>query len=231
MRYYIIYNGQQYGPLEKEQLRNYNLNYDSDVWAEGMPAWAKASDVMELKQFIDSLNASATADQRYYFMMINGQQCGPFTKEELKSKGLRPDSHVWKNGMNDWMLAAHIPELQPLFQSPTPPPFTNSATAPVQPTPQYAPGQNIYDNPQNVNHTDWLPWAIAGTILGFLCSCIGCIFGIIGILKANSANKLYNEGNIQQAESENSSAKTMTIIALALSALGSLGSIFYLALL
>ena len=36
MRYYIIYNGQQHGPLEKEQLKGYNLNYDSDVWAEGM---------------------------------------------------------------------------------------------------------------------------------------------------------------------------------------------------
>ena len=225
MRYYIIYNGQQHGPLEKEQLKDYNLNYDSDVWAEGMPTWVKASTVAELKQYIDSFNSSS-ADQDYYFMIINGQQCGPFAKNELKSKGLLPTTHVWKTGMSDWMPAAQVPELQSLFQGQTPPPFMG--VTPSTPQPQYAPGMN-YDGPaQNVPHTDWLPWAIVSTVLG-LCTCLGSIFGIIAIIKANSANRLYREGNYQQAEAENSSAKTMTIIGFAITIIGFIGNIIYYA--
>ena len=230
MRYYIIYNGQQHGPLEKEQLKDYNLNYDSDVWAEGMPTWVKASTVAELKQYIDSFNSSS-ADQDYYFMIINGQQCGPFAKNELKSKGLLPTSHVWKTGMNDWMPAAEVPELQSLFQGQTPPPYMGTAYVNHnQSQHQYAPGQEVY-NPQyqNIPHKDWLPWAIVSTVLGFFCSCLGSIFGIIAIIKANSANRLYREGNYQQAEAENSSAKTMTIIGFAITIIGFIGNIIYYA--
>lgn len=226
MQYYIIHNGQQYGPMQKEELTKFGLNYNSDVWAEGMPTWAKASDVMELKQLLDSLNAPRPADNNYYFMMIGNQQHGPFPINELLQNGLQQSTPVWKNGMSNWAPASQVTELRALFASQTPPPFMSSS----QHSPQYAPGQRIYDNSQNVNHTDWLPWAIAGTILGFLCSCIGCIFGIIAIIKANSANNLYREGNIEKAEYENTTARTMTIIALALSALGTLGSIFYIAL-
>lgn len=230
MRYYIIYNGQQHGPLEKEQLKDYNLNYDSDVWAEGMPTWVKASTVAELKQYIDSFNSSS-ADQDYYFMIINGQQCGPFAKNELKSKGLLPTSHVWKTGMNDWMPAAEVPELQSLFQGQTPPPYMGTAYVNHnQSQHQYAPGQEVY-NPQyqNTPHKDWLPWAIVSTVLGFFCSCLASIFGIIAIIKANSANRLYREGKYQQAKSENSSAKTMTIIGFANAIIGIIVKIIYCA--
>ena len=40
--YYIVYNGQQVGPMSKEALVNYGLNPNSQVWAQGMPAWVPA---------------------------------------------------------------------------------------------------------------------------------------------------------------------------------------------
>ena len=48
MNYYIIYNGQQVGPMPKEQLVAYGLNPTSKVWCEGMPNWADASTVVDL---------------------------------------------------------------------------------------------------------------------------------------------------------------------------------------
>ncbi|MDE6272109.1 MAG: DUF4339 domain-containing protein [Muribaculaceae bacterium] len=46
--WYIIDNGQQVGPLQKEQLRNYNLTPQSMVWSEGMANWEPAANVPEL---------------------------------------------------------------------------------------------------------------------------------------------------------------------------------------
>lgn len=48
--WYIIYNGQQVGPLDKFQLRNYNLTPASMVWHEGMPDWQPAGNVPELQE-------------------------------------------------------------------------------------------------------------------------------------------------------------------------------------
>lgn len=226
MLYYIIYNNTQQGPMNKKELVKYGLNYNSDVWAEGLPSWVKASEIAELKVFIDSLNSKQNAEDDYYFMIINNQQAGPFAIDELLNKGLQADTQVWKNGMNNWTPAAEIPELQKLFRPQTPPPFANT------PTPQYAPGQNVYNTPQYTSHhTDWMPWAITSTVLGFLCSCIGCIFGIIAIIKANDANNHYRQGYFEMAEKENSTARTMTIIAFATTALGIIGSFMYFMLL
>lgn len=48
MLYYIIYQGRQYGPMEKSALRRYGLNANSQVWHEGLPSWVSASQVPDL---------------------------------------------------------------------------------------------------------------------------------------------------------------------------------------
>lgn len=73
-----------------------------------------------------------------------------------------------------------------------------------------------------------MPWAIVGTVLGFLCCMIGMIFGIIGIVNANKANRFYNEGNAMMGDQANTTARTMTIIALVFGALGIPASIYIL---
>ena len=52
MRYYIIFNGQQVGPMPKEELVKYGLNPSSKVWGEGMPNWVDASTVAELQPLL-----------------------------------------------------------------------------------------------------------------------------------------------------------------------------------
>ncbi len=46
--WYIIFNGQQVGPLNADQLRDYNLTPQSMVWKEGMPDWMRAGNIPEL---------------------------------------------------------------------------------------------------------------------------------------------------------------------------------------
>lgn len=46
--WYIIFNGQQVGPMSKQELLNYNLNPESMVWSQGMPDWTRAANVPEL---------------------------------------------------------------------------------------------------------------------------------------------------------------------------------------
>ena len=52
MQYFIIVNGQQVGPMPKEQLVNYGLCPTSKVWCEGMPNWADASTVADLQSLL-----------------------------------------------------------------------------------------------------------------------------------------------------------------------------------
>lgn len=52
MDYYIIHNGQQVGPMPKEQLVSYGLCPTSKVWCEGMPNWADAATVPDLQSIL-----------------------------------------------------------------------------------------------------------------------------------------------------------------------------------
>lgn len=52
MNYYIIHNGQQVGPMPKEQLKAYGLCPTSKVWCEGMPNWVDASTVADLQSML-----------------------------------------------------------------------------------------------------------------------------------------------------------------------------------
>lgn len=161
--------------------------------------------------------------EQKYFLIIDGRQTGPFGYYELRSAGLTPDTPVWRNGLDNWVKASTLPELVPLFSS--------TGYAEPGPAPQY-PYQNYYNQPVPnglpVAHTNWMPWAIVGTVLGFLCCMIGMIFGIIGIVNANKANRFYNEGNAMMGDQANTTARTMTIIALVFGALGIPASIYIL---
>ena len=185
-----------------------------------------------------------------YFIISEGQQAGPFPKEHLKARGVEKDTYVWREGLEGWVPASELPELQDIFEEtiiqavpqqpygqPQQPygqpqqPYGQPQQPYGQPQPPYGQPQQPYGQPQPpygqpqpygnpVPHTNWMPWAIVGTIVGALFSCIGMIFGIIGIVKANNANKAYAVGDETGGDMNNSSAKTMTIIALVLAGIG-----------
>lgn len=164
-----------------------------------------------------------------YFVILNGNQAGPFPKEQLPYIGVRPDTFVWRQGLPEWVKAEMLPELADIFMSDSA--FGGYATQqppvnPVYPGSQVNPGspENPYTiygrQPGPIQHTNWMPWAIVGTVFGALFSCIGMIFGIIGITNASKANKYYAAGFFDEGERSNSSARTMTIIALVLGGIG-----------
>lgn len=47
-----------------------------------------------------------------YFYNINGENKGPFTLDEIKEKGLKPDDYVWRDDMDNWSQAKFIEELK-----------------------------------------------------------------------------------------------------------------------
>ncbi len=44
--WYINYNGQQYGPMDKSQLSAYGLTPESYVWRSGMAQWQDRKSVV-----------------------------------------------------------------------------------------------------------------------------------------------------------------------------------------
>ena len=153
-----------------------------------------------------------------YYIIINDQQQGPFAKEELLSRGLTPQTMVWCQGMPDWMPASSVHDINDLFARPQQPQYQQPYQQPYQ-YPQQQPA---------ATYTNWLPWAIVGTVLG-ICSCIGLVLGIIGITKANGANNAYKCGDYDLARSVNNSARTLTILSLVFDGIGILINIAVLA--
>lgn len=73
-----------------------------------------------------------------YFILINNQQQGPYTLDELRSRNITSATLVWREGMTDWTPAWKVAELVSLFHADaadnaqTPPPPAPSAGAAQQ---------------------------------------------------------------------------------------------------
>lgn len=165
-----------------------------------------------------------------YYIISNGQQVGPMPKESLTAYGLNRDSYVWRAGLNEWVKAGMLPELSDLLVEESAFGAYAQYVPPTQPQQQPPFGQQQpplgQQQPQYVlPHTNWMPWAIVATVIGFLFSCIGVIFGIMAINAASKANNAYAMGDEFAGDSSNSTAKTMTIVALVLGGVGMLVTI------
>ena len=95
--YYIVYNGQKYGPMPACELVKYGLNPNSEVWAEGMPNWVKAFEVAELRPYLSQpmgapqqpVNSGYTNYNNYnagYNNYNTGYQAEPVSKEAGEKK-------------------------------------------------------------------------------------------------------------------------------------------------
>lgn len=161
---------------------------------------------------------------KQYFIIKDGAQQGPFGYEQLKQLAITRETFVWTSGMQEWEKAGDVPELAFIFGMPQEEESAFGGYARPEEPVAYNSAQkfnNWNTAPTQVPpHTNWLPWAITATVAGALFSCIGLIFGIIGITNASKANRLYMEGAVDAATTANSTARTMTIIALALAVVG-----------
>jgi len=215
MQYYIIKDGQQVGPMNKESLLQYGLTPQSMVWCEGMTDWTQAANVPELMALLQP--APQYRNGNYppeWYVIINDVQNGPYTLLQMQSMQLSPDTPVWKNGMANWTTVSMVPEL--------------AGSLPRQQPSFRQPGyqqQSMYDN--SVKKSQNMTIAIIATVLG-LCSCLGMVFGIIAITKVNSANTKYAHGDYEGGLKDDQNAKTMAIIGLVLDGIGLIVSVVQL---
>jgi hypothetical protein len=66
---------------------------------------------------------------KIYFIFDGTKHEGPFSIEELQTKGIKRDSFVWKEGLPDWVKAEKLEELEYMLPAPEPEP------APIIPPP------------------------------------------------------------------------------------------------
>lgn len=247
--YFIVVEGRQEGPFPFDALKYKNLSPDTLVWKQGLPDWVKASEIPELLPLLTiTVDAEEVEpeEERGWFAMMGGTRIGPNSISELIGMGLKPTTPVWHNGMADWALANTQPTIMRRLNA-TPPQNPFAANPQYgNPRQNYNPRQSYGNNPdfganpqygshenngynpnfqrnpygQPANRTNWLPWAIAATVAGFLFSCIGCIFGIIGLIYANKANNFYSAGYDEDGDRANNTARIMTIIGIITAGIG-----------
>lgn len=97
-----------------------------------------------------------------YFYHKEGQQYGPYSKEELLFFKISRDTMVWCEGLPDWTKAQDVKGLEDLFKN-QPPPFKEtekSTPPPVNETRDYS-GNNTQQNHSKSKYT-WIFWFLAG---------------------------------------------------------------------
>ncbi|MBD5201257.1 MAG: DUF4339 domain-containing protein [Bacteroidales bacterium] len=236
--YYIVEGGTTKGPYSKEALRLLGIGKETFVWRNGMTDWQPAGSLSELNEVFQPADSAfggyANQEPEVYFAMIGDVQVGPDSIDALIRKGLTESTPVWRNGMADWLPASTQPEIMQALGRSRQHSYAPGMNPGSMPPPPVGFG-NSYGGNHNANpgynapasHTNWMPWAITATIVGFLCSCIGGVLGIIGIVKANQANDCFARGDVYNGIQANSSARTWTIISLVLAGLGIIINIFY----
>ncbi len=132
-----------------------------------------------------------------YWIIVNGQQQGPFSVDELRGMSITPSTQVWAEGMPNWVSAGTVPELASVISSQfsTPPPSYS--------TPQ---SQPRYGSPSVPRKPDtYLVWAILSTIL----CCLP--FGIVSIVYASKVDSYFTAGDYDGAENASRKAKNWAI--------------------
>jgi len=133
---------------------------------------------------------------------------GPFTIEELRFKGITPDTYVWAEGMPNWVLAKDVPLLASLFtsnenQAGDQPYYTN----PYPSTPQIP---NPAGNGYRVNNGNPPKTYLIESILSTILCCWP--LGIPSIVYAARVEKKFYAGDILGAEQDSANAKKWILI-------------------
>ena len=113
-----------------------------------------------------------------FYIAEDDQQRGPFGIDELRSRGLQPDTLVWREGMPSWDRADTVAELRPLFAGGDVASPTVSPAAAVPPPPaaiaplQYDAGPAAYA-PGGYGNPPASGMAVASMVLGILALPLG----------------------------------------------------------
>ncbi len=74
----------------------------------------------------NAVNTPPPVPQVEFMVSVNGQQSGPYNMQQLQqlvqNNQVTKETYVWRQGMEGWIFAGNVPELNGLFNSNTPPP-------------------------------------------------------------------------------------------------------------
>ena len=147
-----------------------------------------------------------------YYLANDGQKEGPFTPEELASRGITPSSLVWCEGMTEWTQAGQVPELNAyvLGGAQAPSTLPNGGFTNCQQQPGQVPfGSQTPFAPQPSNGICPKTWLVESILVTLFC----CLpFGIVGIIKASQVESQFRVGNYTGAQQSSADAGKWTKI-------------------
>lgn len=123
--YYMDTAGKQQGPFPLEQLKGKPITAATLIWYDALPQWISAGSDASLKDIIMTAQQTAAPQQAtssaksYYYMDRAGQQQGPFTFEQLKSKSITADTMIWYDSLPQWIKAGTDASLKDIIASAT----------------------------------------------------------------------------------------------------------------
>jgi membrane protease subunit (stomatin/prohibitin family)/stress response protein SCP2 len=141
--FFVNINNQQSGPFDIPVLQNMaregKLTQETFVWKNGMPQWVPAKQAPELSSVWGNVPPPVphsgpppvppAPPPAGFYININNEQSGPHNLDVLeqmaKEGSLKRDTMVWKNGMENWLPALQVPNLESFF-SHLPPPINNN---------------------------------------------------------------------------------------------------------
>lgn len=119
---------------------------------------------------------------------VENKHEGPFSIDQLPEQGLSPDDMVWKEGMQNWVKASEMPELQIFFQEPPPPP----PVAPPNPQMPYNAPQGAapqgYQQPQQQYRAPQPKGAGARNVFRIIFAVIFSLIALVGLAGIISSN-------------------------------------------
>lgn len=119
-----------------------------------------------------------------YYILIDNEQKGPYTLEELRGRRITPDTLVWRSGLAEWVKASALPEWNDMGYSVPP---RQPQTAPVMPK----------------------TWLVESILVTIFC-CLPC--GVMGIVYASRVENLYLNQRYAEAMESSRMAKVWTLV-------------------
>ena len=226
MKFYIAENGKPAGPFEANELLAHGLTVNSQVWNESMDGWQRASAVPELMALLNNQQMIQTQQQQ----PVQPVQQQPEPAQQYQAPTgyettPNPDAQYQQP-------QSQYQQQQPQYQQP------QSQYQPQQPQyqqpqyqqPQYQQPQQQqwaqpqYQQPMAAPPKDWKVESIILTSLSALgcCNLLSLICGIVGIVNAGKVRSAFYRGDIIGAEQSASSAKTWTLVGIALLVIGAI---------
>ena len=101
-----------------------------------------------------------------YYIHIDTEQEGPFDIEDLKLKEIHKDTPIWYDGLDAWISAEKIIELQSIIKS-TPPSFNQQPKTPPPPPKKEQPPVTIIHQEKKGGYS-WLLWLGVIVLVGII---------------------------------------------------------------